>query len=270
MRLFIFYCFVTLSLFTLLSCTPLPRGATEQGFVVGGHTNIAINISPDLPLQAAGQKSITLATDHMRLASARMHYAIFGEIHEGNVTRHAHTFFVTPSGKNLIFSPETYTSRYAITTAKETVEKRRYTVQTLMIPAEGDWFSHLWAENTITPPSAWLGMRWSSSPTHRERIVIEYREPLPPCLEQSSVWVSLQESERVSTMDKQALWQQCQHELSSFTQRAQKSIHRSPLQAPPLMHTGKTTLSDTSQQPDFTHHVGELEWLDNSRDSIRP
>lgn len=256
-------CFLgILILLTAFGCTPIQRGATKDGFIVSGQPNIAVHITPEMTLYKTAQKSVMLATDSPHSTSARMTYAVFGSVEGNTLLRHAHTLTIAPSTQQWIFSPETYKSRYAISTSKQKINGRNFTIQTLLIPTQDDWFTSLWQENDVLTPPNWLAMRWSLTPNNRERIVAEYREPLPPCLSATTAWEDIQTEESISTIDRQELWQRCDRELGAFATRANRAIGFGPIEEREILQEGGTRLTkETSHRPDFTHQVGELEAL---------
>lgn len=252
-----------------MACTPVQRGATDEGFIVGGQPNIAISVSPELDLQRTGEKSVVLDTDTVHSTSARMTYAVFGNTKDSRVARHAHTFSINPSTRNWRFSPETYTSRYGISTTKQKINGQHHTIQTLLVPAKDDWFSDLWQENGVLPPESWLAMRWSTTPNNLQRVVAEYREPMPPCIRSSEAWRALVSQETVPTIYKQQLWQQCNQEFEDFTQRANSTIHFDRLNESSPLQTSTTLKIDSSHRPNFTHQAGELEENNKSNDRYK-
>jgi hypothetical protein len=57
-----------------------------------------------------------------------------------------------------------------------------WVVEMLLVPSEGDWFSDYWHVNRREVPHTWLAKRWSAILGMTDKVVLEYREPLPASL----------------------------------------------------------------------------------------
>lgn len=256
--------FFLLALLAILTaCAPVKRGPTEQSFIAEGQPNIEISVAPPFRLAGSGQKSIRIKNDRMASTSASINYSVFADLAGPNVKRHAHIFLASVPGKQWMLSPETYPARLALSTSKEKIDGKNFTIQVLIIPGEGDWFNELWQINGYNPSDAWLAMRWSTDPNTQERIVAEYREPLPRCLKQHSVYHDLNKGGVTTKFNRQLAWISCEEVLSAFRERG-NSVFSFGKPVPGSALSGTNLLMQTVRdRPDLTDLIGETEHLEH-------
>lgn len=181
-------CSLALALAVLSGCSPAQTGLT--GNTLSTNTRPAISITANEPLQpvASGRLWVSMANnrDLFRNSTAAFNYAVFSEPGgSGLVTRHAHAT-ITRLNDNMSwrFQPDTWRESNAFTFSRNSpLEGYRWTMQTLRVPSQGDWFSDMWVANGREVPEVWLAKRWGALLNDSNKAVLEYREPWPDCLE---------------------------------------------------------------------------------------
>lgn len=136
-------------------------------------------------LQAYGRQWVSLPTDFLGVQpTGSMDYAVYGQNESGTVTRHAHALFTKPSSDNRwVFLPESYPAPGGLAIGSKGINGYTWTTQVIRVPGENDWFSAMWRTSGYATPEVWIARRFSASPDRSLRIVAEYREPWPECLD---------------------------------------------------------------------------------------
>lgn len=149
------------------------------------YPRVSVTATPPLALQAHGRQWTSLPTDFLGLQpTGEMDYAVYGADEGGAVVRHAHAFFVRPSMERAwFFKPESYPAPGGLSLGRKDVDGYRWTTQTVRVDGETDWFSAMWRESGYETPKMWLARRFSATPDRNMRVVAEYREPWPECLD---------------------------------------------------------------------------------------
>ncbi len=185
-------CIAALSLLLLSACTSLnsPAGVGVVGTTLYhvGHPPAAITANAPLALQGHGRLWVTLYSQDSLLEqpSASMAYAIYSDGNSGPVTRHAHALFVQPTSALWSFQLESFKGPGVLGLSKEDIGGLTWTMQIMRVPSQGDWFSDVWIENGRSVPETWLVKRFSATPERSTRMVAEYREPWPECLDDAA------------------------------------------------------------------------------------
>lgn len=169
----------------LAACQGARSGVSGQSLVRTAYPRVSITATGTLVLQGHGRKWVSLPTDVMGMEpSGIMDYAVYGEGDQGPVTRHAHALVVRPSSEYAwYFQPESYPAPGGFAIGRETVNDSRWVTQLLRVDGHKDWFSAMWVEAGRDVPEFWLARRFSATPERATRVVAEYREPWPECLD---------------------------------------------------------------------------------------
>ncbi|MCC8193468.1 MAG: DUF4851 domain-containing protein [Deltaproteobacteria bacterium] len=166
-------------------CAAARNGVFGTSLVRTQYPRLTMTANPPLVLQGYGRQWVSLPTDYLGIEpSGIMDFAVYGEGTEGPVTRHGHVFVVRPSeDKRWRFKPESFKPFGGLAIGRKEINGYRWTVQVLRVDGEKDWFSAMWRESGREVPAFWLARRFSASPERSTRVVAEYREPWPDCLD---------------------------------------------------------------------------------------
>lgn len=164
-------------------------GVSGTSLVRTGYPRLNIAVNEPLVLQGYGRQWVSLPSEFLgNLPSGTMDYAVYGEMAGGDaggpVTRHAHAFVVRPNDDiRWRFRLESFKPYGGLSFGKQEINGYRWTVQLLRVDGETDWFSAMWRESGRETPPVWLARRFSATPEKSIRVVAEYREPWPECLD---------------------------------------------------------------------------------------
>ena len=169
----------------LAGCVGARGGVSGQTLVRVQYPRASITANAPLVLQGYARKWVSLPTDFLGVEpTGVMDYAVYGQEESGLVTRHAHAFFVKPSSDHAwYFRPESYKAPGGLAIGVREMEGYRWTAQIIRVDGETDWFSAMWAASGFAVPETWLARRFSATPERSTRVVAEYRELWPECLD---------------------------------------------------------------------------------------
>jgi hypothetical protein len=212
------------SLVLLGGCAPARTGVFGNTMFSGGLPALAITPARDSGLEpvASGRLLAGLETDTSQQAFARVNYAVFGAVAPNDAkgaaaTKHGHVM-VTELSNNYVweFNVESWPSRNEVYLRTVNFGGQEWTEHLLYADGTGDWFSEFWRNNGFKVPERWAGKRWSRDYANYYRVVVEYREALPSCLEVAN---NEGQSYFVHAVFN-AYTQECQKELQDFEARA--------------------------------------------------
>lgn len=255
---------VLVFLFAMVTgCTPVQRAATDHSFYSTGQPNIEFRMTPPLTLAANDRVPANVPSDTNLLPSAYNTYAIFGEGEEGPITRHVHSLISSLPSNSWRWRMETWPQSSSLRLSKRRAAGQFWTVHMFPIAAEGDWFTEFWRQNGRETPRFWLSKRWSATPYYDVRILAEYREPAPKCMEEALLPLeAIVKKEEVSPPGSMELWFLCRKEIEDFSARADASVSldyfTGERQEQPFLKSGPRP----RQRPDMKKLVGEAEAVD--------
>ncbi|MDL2210173.1 DUF4851 domain-containing protein [Desulfovibrio sp. OttesenSCG-928-O18] len=173
------------ALVLLVGCTAARIGVSGNNLVRTAYPRTSIAAKTPLILQGYGRQWVSLPTEYMGMQpTGGMDYAVYGEGSEGPITRHAHAFIVRPGNDyNWYFQPESYPAPGGVHIGRKDIDGYRWVTQILRVDGEKDWFSAMWKESGRDVPEFWIARRFSATPERATRVVAEYREPWPECLD---------------------------------------------------------------------------------------
>ena len=180
-------CTLLALLLLMVSCKPVGPGVVGNTLSVASYPSGSITANAPLALAGQGQLWATFETEYMNASpSGQISYALYASTMEGPVARHAHAMVVTLNSSNAwYFQPESSKEPHVLSFSKKEINGYTWTIQLMPVPAERDWFSALWQANGRETPERWLAQRYSATPDSGTRLVAEYREPWPPCLDEA-------------------------------------------------------------------------------------
>ena len=149
------------------------------------YPRVSITANEPFTLRDHGRLWVGLPTDFLGIEpSGSLDYAVYGQGESGLVTRHAHALFVKPGHSDAwVFQTESYPAPGGLAIGRTVVDDYTWTTQVLRVPSEKDWFSAMWRASGREVPDVWLARRFSATPERTLRVVAEYREPWPECLD---------------------------------------------------------------------------------------
>jgi hypothetical protein len=205
-------------------CTPRAIEASSQGFAGSGLADFTISVAPPLTLAAAGRLTAETPCDVSVIRpSATLAFALFAEGDSGPVTRHVHSMFSELPMFAWRWEKETWSKSESLLYTTLRAGGKNWTIQIFPIIAEDDWFSILWRNNGRQVPEFWLAKRWSSTPQDEMRLLAEYREPLPLCLQEA--FADLPRINGKATLPKGKENQQlCRRDMEAFSARADAAV----------------------------------------------
>lgn len=165
------------------------NGIAGVSLVRTEYPKVVIAANEPLALQGYGKQWVSFPTDYLgHKPSGYMEYAVYGEGGEGPVTRHAHAFIARPSNDDYWeFKPESYAVPGGFAIGKTVLGGKGWVAQFVRIDGEKDWFSAMWRASGRETPEFWIARRYSATPEKATRVVAEYREPWPECLDPDAV-----------------------------------------------------------------------------------
>ncbi|MDR2077248.1 MAG: DUF4851 domain-containing protein [Desulfovibrio sp.] len=226
-------CLGLLALLLLGGCTPARRIAADHGLYSSGNPPFSFTFDPALKLAGAGRMQADVPSDTNIRPSAFIHYAVFAEDSSGPVLRHAHALIAALPQGLWRWELESWPQPASLSLTKKEEEGKFWTVQMLPVAALGDWFSAFWTGNGREVPRFWLLKRWSSTPLDETRILAEYREPAPLCMEEALLPLEgIARREQVSPPDGAALSLLCHKEIRAFSARADAAVSLKSISPP--------------------------------------
>ena len=241
-----------LLLYLAAGCTPAALPVNGNTLYHDAYPKIAVSANAPLQLRSAGKEWSSLESDTlMAQPLASFTYALYATTAEGLVTAHAHTMIVQPTNaERWIFLLEGHKLFNSLHYSEISRGGHGWTVQLMCIPSENDWVSGTWQANNRSVPELWLAKRFSGTPYKSTRVVAEYREAWPSCLNPEA-------------RDLFGTTAEC---LAGFHQRADAafSLNETPLPEAPgnAPHLpGKSLIS-----PDLAALAGRVERDDHSSD----
>ena len=241
-------------------CTPRQKGATAHGFYASGLANFSISVSPPLTLAASGVLYANVPSDINLKPSASFTYAAFTDTTEGEVSRHVHTIFSELPQSVWRWEMETWSKPQSITYTKMRTGGKNWVVQIMPVTASTDWFSELWRQNERQTPEFWLAKRWSARPEEEMKVVAEYREPAPLCM-QARLESDARADKSLLVPHGRDLWRGCDEEIEAFSRRADQAVSLDRLldtpEKPLLVGNAKPEFS-----PDMAALVGRAEHVE--------
>ena len=169
----------------LSGCAGARSGVSGTTLARTEYPRLSMAANAPLALQGYGKKWVSLPSDYLGLLpSGIMDYAVYGAGAEGPLERHAHVFVVQPSDTNRWrFKPDSRIPFDGLFFGRKEIGSYRWNAQILRVIAEKDWFSAMWRDSGREVPERWLARRFSATPERSTRVVAEYREPWPECLD---------------------------------------------------------------------------------------
>jgi hypothetical protein len=195
----------------------------------GGLPALSIAPSPasGLTPMASGRLMASLETDASLPAFARVNYALFGGDAPGAagkpapVRQHGHVLVTELSDiHSWEFDVESNPSRNEVYLRTVKLNGQAWTEHLLYADSGDDWFSAFWRNNGRSVPEQWIGKRWSRDYAHYYRVVMEYREPMPECIETGT---NEGQSYFVHAVFRENT-QECRKELAEFEDRAARAF----------------------------------------------
>lgn len=255
-RLFALFLLCLAAVALTAGCAPRRQGASAQQFYASGLANFSISVAPPLTLSGSGRLLCPVPSDVTFNPNATFAYAVFGESKEGPVVRHVHTVFSELPRQSWRWEKETWALAQAVSYEKLRRGGKYWTVQMLPVVSEGDWFSALWRENGRQTPEFWLAKRWSATPEEHMRVLAEYREPAPACMQRRLQQSLEADARNAIPLRGKALRAGCVDELEAFSARADQAILLETMAA---ASSGQPTeLPQLTQRPTARPDMGSL------------
>ena len=229
----------------LSGCRAAYTGVSGSALVRTEYPRAMVKANPPLELRAYDRQWVSMPTETFGSDTTTiMDYAVYGEGREGPITRHAHAIIVQPSNDRLWrFQPESFKGLDGLSIGTAEVNGSQWTVRIARVDGETDWFSAMWRESGRETPSMWLARRFSITPDRATRVIAEYREPWPDCLDPEA-------------KDLMFASKSC---LEGFLQRSDAAFELDLRVAGPRMEpNAPSTLTKPSFRPNMRKLVGEL------------
>ncbi|MDR0339324.1 MAG: DUF4851 domain-containing protein [Desulfovibrio sp.] len=247
----------------LSACANRQHGAFERGFSSGGRSAFQAAFAPPLTLASTGSLRVAVPADVLPNPNAAFTYALFSDPGQEMIDRQAHAVVSEVDRYSWRWEKESFALPQAVFYSTLLAGGRNWTVQILPVDAESDWFGQLWRENGRQTPAFWLAKRWSSTPDDDIRVVVEYRERAPLCLEER-----LQSAAESARRDKNArapggeeLLHGCQDQISDFSARADAAVDLSRDSQAPLPAADAPVLARPGKSPKLGKLVGRVEQI---------
>ena len=208
----------------LAGCATQRQGITDHGFFSTGMPNILVKTEQNLTPIASGTRSVTIPAGTNASATGNFAFAAFADRNDKQPARHAHIGLVTLSGNAARFTLEREREADAFLLDKETIDGRYWTVRLLPVYAAEDWFCELRRVNKLPTPSLWLAKRWSWTPDSHTRVVAEYREAAPMCLQRLLPAQNAEGKGKQQRVSRAELLKNCSNDIDDFSIRAEKAF----------------------------------------------
>ena len=248
-------------------CSPRQQGASLHGFYASGRANFNISVSQPLSLAHSGFLTAEVPADVRMYPSGSFRYALFSDSGKETISRQAHIILSELPNSEWRWEMETWARPEALSYAKDRIAGKYWTIQMLPVSSATDWFSELWMKNGSSVPDFWLAKRWSSTPEDNIRIVAEYREPAPLCM-QKHLQNNAQQPDQVFPVTGKQLWRGCEQEIEEFSSRADKAFTFDRGRDFPEKAEAKPT-SLPAKAPNMGHLVGRAENIDRDTPSYK-
>lgn len=249
-------------LLTLLACgcAAANKGLSGNTMYGDGLADTAVTPINGMVPVASGSYLGSFPSDNIVNPPARISYAIYGDISNQSVKRHAHVVFAEMTTKsNYLIMPETFTRANEIALRNVKIDRRDWTEHTFYEKRQGDWFTEYWDINGYVTPQVWFGKRWSRTYDDAGRVVVEYREPLPECarINDGSVLVIM------SNVMIDMPTPECRREVEAILERADQAFSmRRPATVNTSMPVPAQVLTVTpDREMDLERHVGHAEFM---------
>ncbi len=265
---FLLISFILAALVVSLGCSPIQRGIADNAFYSTGQPQLYVQVNGLTP--AGGGRfwgDVPSNTNLMPYAS--VNFAVFGEAEAGPesfINRHAHVMLAEFNEASWRWRMESWPAPSTLQFQSMRAAGKYWTVQIMPVAAVGDWFSGAWQADAKKAPRFWLAKRWSSTPEEYIRIVAEYREPAPQCMQ--AALPALEQAvlgEQVSPPQGADLLRLCPQEVDAFSARADDAFTFGP-----LPQTLGTAFARPMPQPDGRPNMkalaGEAEYIDGGSD----
>jgi hypothetical protein len=257
-------CFGLLVILFLGGCTPAQRIVADHGLYSPGNPAFSLSFDPALTLAGAGRMQAYALSDVNIRPFSSIHYAVFAENSSGPVLRHAHALLSSLPRGLWRWELESWPQPASLSLTKMEKDGKFWTVQMAPIAALGDWFSAFWTENQREVPRFWLLKRWSATPFDEVRLLAEYREPAPLCMQEALLPLeAIARKEQVRAPDSAELFALCSREIRDFSARADAAVNVekiAPFPAPGLI----PAFVRPSLAPNLKKLVGVAEFLGQS------
>ncbi|MDR2825910.1 MAG: DUF4851 domain-containing protein [Deltaproteobacteria bacterium] len=249
--------------FMLGGCIPNRVGVFGGTMFSGGLPALAVTPAPQLTPMAFGTLGGSVETDTTITAHARVNYAVFGDAAPTEpgkealmVKTHGHTLVTELSNHYAWeFDVESNASHSEVYLRTIQLNGQEWTEHLLFADSEGDWFSELWQNNGRSVPERWIGKRWSRDYTNYYRVLMEYREPMPACIEVTN---NAGQSYSVHAIFNTNT-QECQRELKEFEIRAEQAFDIQNLRSVENpVEPGKALVSVLSRLPEKSPNMKKL------------
>lgn len=223
------FCFVIL-LFSALAlapaCAPKSGAIGKDGVAVSGRGAFQVNVAPPLVLAGSGSFRTPVPADVSMPPNGDFRYAVYALGGSGPVTGQVHVLTSRVDSYNWRWEKETWALPESLYYSKQRAGGRNWTVQILPVVGERDWFSALWAANNRQTPEFWLAKRWSATPDDDIRIVAEYREQAPLCLEEplAAIREQARNDKNAPGIRGKDLARACAREIEDFSRRADAAL----------------------------------------------
>ena len=262
-RVLSFLALSLLALALLCGCTPRQKGAATQGFYATGKGAFSVGINPPLALASTGVLLGNVPADVIVGPQATFTYALFTDSREGQVTRHVHAIFSELPRDLWRWEMESWARPESLSYEQRNAGGRFWTIQIMPVTAGTDWFSALWQVNGRSTPDFWVAKRWSARPESEIRIVVEYREPAPLCMQERLIAADTarRTDRNAPTLRGRTLRTDCEQDIEEFSRRADAAVDLNGLEqlpeSPLQMLTARPAFS-----PDMGRLVGRAEYVD--------
>ena len=184
----------------------------------------AVSVAPPLTLAAYGSTTAQVPTDVVLKATGRFTYALFLDEKEQAPSAMVHALTVDLPLRGWRWEMETWARPESLAYAKRQEGGNYWTVQIMPVIAATDWFSELLQVNGRETPDFWLAKRWSSTPQEITRVVAEYREPAPACMQKRLREAASSADSNSFPLKGKELWRDCTEEVEAFSRRADAAV----------------------------------------------
>lgn len=175
-----------LGLLLLGGCGGNYKGFHGDAMYTGAVPQLIITPAPPLKPLGAGSVWAGVNTDTNLRATANLDYVIYGDPAEtGPVRRHGHVFVAGFSSidSGWDFVPESFPRSNEVSLETVRINGQDWTEHLMYVDGAGDWPSAVWEANGRPTPERWIAKRWSRTYFSTTRVVVEYREPMPDCVD---------------------------------------------------------------------------------------
>lgn len=255
-------------------------GAFEHSFSLPGRGGLHFGVDRSLALLSEGRLAVQAPTDVVLPTNASFHYALYGESEpdqpgghtRSQTRRHVHCIWSRLDKKNWRWEKESNALIAALSYNKQTAGGRNWTVQVLPVTGAGDWFDALWQGLGKETPEFWLARRWSATPEDDIRLVVEYREEAPQCMQAAlrAAEEDKKTNKNYAPLRGNNLQRLCREEVEAFNSRAAAALFfdEKPSEAPGPAVTRAT--ARPAFAPDMGRLVGRAEIVTKDVGGIRP